>query len=75
LGQNNPKDGKAKKTLLDVDPFYWQIMWKYIAEVRQLDSLVKPSHYLANHLKQHDEENIDYDFYNIKLLKKLMKES
>lgn len=75
FGQGNRKDGQTKKTLLNVDPLYWQIMWNYKAKVEQLDSVVKPSKYIANHLKKHDEENIDYDFYNTWLLKKLMKES
>jgi hypothetical protein len=75
LGQNSPKDDKTKITLLDVEPYYWQTAWNYMAEVKQLDSLVAPSNYLANHLKKHDEENIDYNYYNKYLLDKLMNKS
>ena len=75
LGQNNPKDGLTKRTLLDVDPLYWQIVWNYRAKVDQIDSVEKPSNYLAFHLKRYDEDNIDHGYYNKKMIKKLRKES
>lgn len=73
VGKGNVKDSIEKKTLLDVDPVNWENAWNYQSKILPMDSSIKTTAYVINHLLKYDKEILDYGFKG-RLLEKLRKE-
>ena len=63
------KNNGVRKTLADVSRSYWTSKWPFYSEIQIPHSISAVSKYVAKH--QFESKDFTYDFYNIRLLKKL----
>ena len=63
------KNNGVRTTLADVSRSYWANKWPFYSEIQIPHSISAVSKYAANH--QVESKDFTYDFYNIRLLKKL----
>jgi hypothetical protein len=63
------KNNGVRTTLADVSRSYWAHKWPFYSEIQIPHSISAVSKYAASH--QLESKDFTYDFYNIRLLKKL----